>query len=288
MSDQQQPSNVVTEEVEAWLEYQTTYNSEELLRGDGNHPDEIDALRKFLNGTLTAEEAAVAITAPISRGGNPPGEQYRLWGLLADAIAEHGQEVSRKSLDLLIAIVALPRTPELDWSNLTKFSNFWSDMYGSQHQGPPQWEYGKEGLLSEERKAELCGLYVDEGVAEANMWLELPDALGPELGYDALNLSCSGREGLYIYVHYIHGWLKTAGLQLRRQMELAKVMSLKKSTFGDYAEATMEEHWIAWEAALAELGEEESPLPSSSKQVAKECLATMQDARRQDLRTAKA
>lgn len=232
------PTSLPTE-VEAWLLYQTSYTSKELDNGDGNHPDEIDALRKLLDGTYTTQQAAVAITAPLAREEYRPLQQYRLWGLLVDAISEQGQIVSQKSLELLLAIEALPPTPQIAWSDLTIFGNLWSDMNSSQFHGSPPWEHGQEGVLADERSAELCRLYQDQGVAEASMWLRIPDAISPNHGYEVLNLSRSGRPGLYVYVYQIRGWLRVAGLQLRGKMQLDKVMKLVKKRSEGFANATM-------------------------------------------------
>ncbi|CZT20088.1 uncharacterized protein RCC_05945 [Ramularia collo-cygni] len=275
-------------EVEAWLQEQTTYPREELLRGDGNHPDEIDAMRKFLVGTLTAHDAAAAIIHSITLEDDPPHEVYRLWGLLAATLVELGREVGRKSLDLLAAIQQLPDattpTGTIKWSDLPGFGNMWYDSHSMHMDGSPPWESGREGILTRERETVLRDLYEDGGAAEASIWLRIPNVINPNLGYEVLNLSRSGRACLFINLHQVHGWLKIAGPQLRLDRPLDEVMRLERKAWGEYADATMEEHWHDWEKALAELSKDDSTLPQESRKVAGECLAMMQDARLQDPR----
>jgi hypothetical protein len=271
--------------IEAWLQEMTTWNAMELDRGDGYHPDEVQAMRSFLNGSMNAHKAAVAITRPIMLETDPNSKLYRLWGFFADALVEQGQEVGRKSLDLLAAVQALPKettpTAEIDWPDLKGFGSMWFDLHSLHFHGPPPWESGKEGIMTEEREKILRSLYEDTGLAEAAIWLRIPNAIDSSLGYEVLNLSRSGRAGLYIQIHQIRGWLKVAGPQLWRDKAMDEVGHYLEKAWTGYIDAPMSEHWAAWEAALVKLSGETSsfPFPPASRQVALDCLVLISDAK---------
>lgn len=277
-----QPTDIMNSTLEAWLQEVTAQTSHELECGDGNDPDIINAMRSFLNGSVTASQAAVAITRPIAFDDDPPSKTYRLWGLLGDSIGDRGLEASQKSIDLLAAVKALPPTPQIDWSDLNQFGHMWHDGHSLSYD-PGPWED-----LAEERKVTLCQAREEVGIAEASMWLRNLDAIDPNQGYEVLNLACLGRPGIQMFLHQIYSWLKVAGLQLRLGKEPDATMTLPKvGTARNLASITMEEHWADWENGLMGLGGEGSSLLADTKILAAECLQLMRDATKQDPRSSK-
>ena len=78
-----------------------------------HHPDEVNTLKKYLNGEFTSvTEAAYAITRPAETSSHPLEAQYSLWGLLTDAFLELPASQTMALFNLEEAIERLP-TPEL-------------------------------------------------------------------------------------------------------------------------------------------------------------------------------
>jgi hypothetical protein len=270
---------MISASLEAWLQEETAKSPEEIENGDGRHPDEVQALRSFLNDDITASEAARALTLPLTLEADPRSQLYRIWGLLADAIVEHGQEVGQKLVDVLAAVQKLPKTvtasTEIDWSQLPGFGHMWFDCHSLHFHGPNPWESGREGTLTEERVKSLCQLYEDLGKMEALIWLRVPNAINPDLGYEVLNLSRSGRAGLYVIIYQIRAWLKVAGRELWKHKAPDEIRQYSGSARAKRMDAPMAEHWAAWEEALVELSGLDGPLPEESRKVAVDCLELM-------------
>ncbi|SMR41511.1 unnamed protein product [Zymoseptoria tritici ST99CH_3D1] len=277
-------------EIEAWLQEETAQTDEELHNGDGQDPDLVQAMRSFLNGTLSADEAAVAITRPVTLDMTPGADPYivlqSLWGFLASAFVEMGQEVGLKLLDLLAAIQRMPQETtaitEIDWPDLQGFGHMWYDCHSSHFHGPPQLVHGENGVMAEERRIGLCQYLEDTGVVEANIWLRIPAAVAPDLGYSVLNMLRTNRPGLYVYIHQIHAWLKVAGPQLWKGKAMDELENWSSLAGDMRGRLPMTEHWAVWEAALVELSGDNTTLPKDSREVAADCLRLLKEAKKSD------
>lgn len=186
--------------LQTWFEAQTAPTPEAMLAGDGCHPDEARALSDYLNNYISAEETAKRITTPILNETNPPEELYRLWCLLSDDMAELTTNDRHKIVDVLSHIESLP-------------SCFWHPMGRSpgirQHvvlceqtalTRPDSWERSV-GSFGREEIDEPRRSFAAVGHAEAEMFLWGVVSAG--WGYEVLNLACSGRKGVDVFVSEI-------------------------------------------------------------------------------------
>ena len=109
---------------------------------DGCDPLEAQALKDYIRHKTSAKEAAVAITRPIETEANPPYSQYRLWGLLGDALQQLSPSLTSALVQLMGEIDQLPTTiprgssnssvpPDhvLLWRGLPGFGHQWSDEH---------------------------------------------------------------------------------------------------------------------------------------------------------------
>ena len=95
----------------------------------GCHPQEAAALKNYLRSkTMTAQEAARAITAAIKPESDPIKEFKRLWPLLIDALKDL-YDKRTKIIQLLQAIQTLPSTGDIDWNDLHFFSHLWCSRW---------------------------------------------------------------------------------------------------------------------------------------------------------------
>jgi hypothetical protein len=263
----------------AWINSQAAADDNALAAGDGCHHEEAKALCDYLSGNLNVQEAAHRIVSPILREADPSSELYRLWGLLFDALVELTDD-RQKILDLLTAMLALPPTGCIDWSQLPGFGNMWSDLNRLHLHGPAPWEKEK---WTDARKAELCQHFEAIGKAEAEMFIRGLGGIGAEWGYEVINLVCSGRAGLDVLIFEVYAWLECAGTQLRHSLNLEEARSYSRAVPGasheiqEAVSCTMAEHWQTWRKALLELSEHQSPLSVTSREVAAVCFKLMQD-----------
>ncbi|KAJ6442299.1 C6 transcription factor [Purpureocillium lavendulum] len=242
--------------------------------GDGCHGEEASSLNSYLDGTLTAQGAAVAITRPVLEEDDPPAALYRLMGLLCQALAELGDERT-KLLDLVTAIQALPATSQVDWSQLPGFGNMWSDLYRLHFHGANDWEKSDGlGLLPGAEKVELRQHYTAIGAVEAGLCLRGLGGVTSRWGYETLNLVCSGRPGVDVFLSSMFQWLAVAGTRLKRDLEPDRACSYGKRM---EVEATMAQHWETWRRAFLQLSEGDDSLSVEGRELAAGCHRMMQD-----------
>ena len=109
---------------------------------DGCHPDEAHSLQSYLNGRITTQEAARAITRPLLSADKPAADQTRLWNLLQDALVDLSADSVPRLIDLLHAIEDLPdpdfsskptgnasQSSQFTWKGLPNFGHLWSDVH---------------------------------------------------------------------------------------------------------------------------------------------------------------
>jgi hypothetical protein len=261
----------------AWIRSQTAEDGSALAAGDGCHHEEAKALSEYLSGNLLVQEAAERIVSPVLMEADPPSGLYRLWGLLSDALVELTDDHQR-ILDLLAAIQSLPPHACINWSQLSDFGHIWSDLNRLHLHGPGPWE--KESW-TEVRKAELCHHFATIGRVEAEIFSRGLGGVPADWGYEVINLVCSRRPGLDVFMFEVHAWLECAGTQLRRSLEPEEVRRYTRPVSGarnglqEAVSCTMEQHWQTWREALLELSGDQSPLSVESRRLAAVCSPLM-------------
>ncbi|KAI8721709.1 hypothetical protein NCS52_00313100 [Fusarium sp. LHS14.1] len=195
---------------EEWILSQAAPTKEELYAGDGCHLDEAICLIDYLNGNITAQEAATAITKPVLQEDDPQEQLYRLMALLCEAPIELSADRD-KLYDLLFAIQALPPEAGINWVDLPGFASMWCDLLRLGFDGTDTWE-GES--LSPDRKAELRQHFEAVGTVEAELYMRDLGGVSDIWAYEIINQGCSGRPGLDIVITGIHAWLKVAGSKL--------------------------------------------------------------------------
>lgn len=265
---------------ETWYQSKTAPTEAALSAGDGCHPDEANALRNFLKGEYSVQEAAKKITEPIFSEANPKENLYRLWAFLCDALVELSDEECQKTIELLSAIEQLPsNTQNLEWKGLPGFGNMWHDLYQMHLDGPCTWE---KDVLTNSRREDLRQHFRRIGEAEAQLCLRSIGDIPLSWGFDVVNLLAQNRNGLNILLSEVEVWLEVAGEELKGEFgrssemrwysrRLAGDMKGKQESVG----ASLAEHWSIWKAKLLELSREESRLTDEGRKLAKRCYDRM-------------
>lgn len=252
---------------------QTATTPEALAAGDGCHPDKGRALSDYLNNSISARETARRITAPLLHEHNLPKQLYRLWGLLSDGMAELTTDDRHKRVNLLSHIQPLPPASGIQWSDLPGFGSMWDSLNRLHLHGPDSWERSV-GLFGREEIDELRRTFAAIGHAEAELFLRgmVPSGWGNEV----LNLACSNRLGVDVFLSEIFAWLGTAGGKLREEMVRSENTvlrftrplpdSVRRENMA--VEATLAEHWLSWKEALLRLSREGSELSDEGRRIA--------------------
>lgn len=257
---------------QAWFESKAAPTAEAVAAGDGCHPDEAQALADYLNGAVSIHEAAKRITSPILAEADPPQETYRLWGLLCEALVELNDEERHKTLDLLSAIQSLPSSSALAWSRLTGFASMWDTLYRLHLHGPDGWE-GELETLSDDRKSRLRRFFSSVGTAEAEMFVRgFSTVVEADWGFKVLNLACSERRGVEIFLNEIYAWLKVAGFKLQGDL---KPEHQGESDEWKTGNTTTTKHWLRWEKALSDLSKQDGKLSEEGRMLAAQCYDCM-------------
>jgi hypothetical protein len=253
---------------------------EAVLAGDGCHPDEAQALNDYLNGSISVEEAARKITAPILNESDPLEELYRLWSLLSEGMVELSTEDRLKIIDLSTHIEALPSAHGIQWADLPGFGSMWDTLNRLHLHGSDSWERSF-GSFEKEQVDDLRNTFAATGYAEADMFLR--DIVPAGWGYAVLNLACSGRPGLDVFVSEIFAWLDTAGEKLKEEkarsektvLRFTRPVSNSPTHENKAVEATLAEHWNSWKEALLRLSQEGSGLSDEGRTIAGRCIELM-------------
>lgn len=236
---------------QAWFDEQTAPTTEVLLAGDGCHPDEARALNDYLCESTSAEEAARKTTAPILKETSPPEELYRIWGFLSDGLVKLSTDDRHKMVNLLFHIQSRPPRSDIVWAQLPGFGSMWDSLNRLHLHGTDAWER-YVGSFAPEEIDELRQTFATIGHTEAEMILR--GVVPADWGYQVLNLTCSGRLGLDVFVSEIFAWLETAGKELRLEKAKSETTvlrftrpipnSLRRENMA--VEETLAEHWNSW------------------------------------------
>jgi hypothetical protein len=260
---------------QAWFDSKVAPTMEAVLAGDGCHSDEARALSEYLNRSISAEETARRITAPMLHE-NPPKELYRLWALLSEGLVELNADDRHKILDLLSQIEALPPASGIQWADLPDFGSMWDTLNRLHLHGMDSWERSIE-IFKQEEIDELRKTFTAIGHAEAEMFLR--GIVPADWGYAVLNLACPERLGLDVFVSEIFAWLDTAGEKLKEEkirsektvLRFTRPVPNSPTRENMAVEATLGEHWTSWKQALLRLSQATSGLSDEGMRIAGRC-----------------
>lgn len=261
-----------------WLKAHAT-PAGETAQGENYYTDDVDCLIDYLEGNITAEEAALSITQDLLDEVNPPTQLYRFMGLLCEALVEFKNDRERL-LELLAAIKRIP-PEEINWPALPGLLPVWSDLYRLHTRGPNGWEVIGEPL-PDNKKAELRRRYEEIGTVEATLYVRELGGVTENWGYELLNLASLRRPGLDVVIGEIHAWLTIAGTKLVKDLDPDEVRNWPRPVLGGQpgqrlsVEATMAQHWEAWRGSLLQISEEKDFLSVEARRLARECHVMMQ------------
>ncbi|KAJ4254513.1 hypothetical protein NW762_010112 [Fusarium torreyae] len=255
-----------------WILSEVAPTIQDLEQVNGYHLDEAICLINYLEGKLSAHSAAEQITAAVLHEADPPGELYRIWALLGNACQVLGNDFE-KLLDLLGAIQRLDQTDEIDWTQLPGFRYCWNELFGNL----PEMDWN----IDEQRDFEgnednLRSLFKTVGTVEAGLFVREIGGFTKFWGYNILNLICSARFGLEVFITQIHAWLEIAGPKLAATIQPHQVKSYTRAVKGRpdktyEIQATMAEHWEHWKKTFLQVSHDEGFLSAEARQLAAEC-----------------
>jgi hypothetical protein len=243
-----------------WLNSKIASTATALKAGDGCHPEEAQALSDYLHNSITAEQAAERITSHLLNEPKPAEETYRVWALICEALVELNPKYRPKILKLLSQIQTLPPKFGIQWAELPGFASMWATLYRLHLHGPDGWENEVESL-DEGRVHELRQHFEAVGRVEAEMLVRGFDAVTSEhWGFEVLDLVCSDRAGLDIFLSQVLAWLEVAGHKLRDKAQ---------------SEETSAERWTQWKQDVLRLSQEGRGLSNVGRGLAAQCYELM-------------
>lgn len=181
-----------------------------------------------------------------------------------------------KIVGLLSQTEALPPQSGIRWADLPGFSSMWDTLHRLHLHGSDSWERSV-GSFKQEEIDELRQTFAAIGRAEAEMFFR--GMVLADWGYEVLNLACSERLGLEIFVSEIFAWLETAGEKLKEEKARSETAVLRftrpvpdsPSRENMAVEAALTEHWESWKEALLGLSQEGSGLSDEGRRIAHRC-----------------
>ncbi|KAH7148218.1 hypothetical protein EDB81DRAFT_650378 [Dactylonectria macrodidyma] len=240
-----------------WIQSQVSTDKEALAAGDGCHKDEAKCLDDYLDGKITAQEAAKTIISRVLQEADPSSEVYRLNALLCEALVEL-EDDRENLLQLLEGIQSQPSVGSIDWSHLQGFGHMWRSP------------------LSNDKRVSLCHEFEAIGTVEAALFMRGIGGVSADWGYETLNAVCLRRPGLEVFIHKARAWLRVAGVRLMQNLQPEQLKSWSRPVQGRHGrieavETPMLEHWERWKRSIMEISEEDGPLSHESREIAAEC-----------------
>ncbi|KAI0885809.1 uncharacterized protein GGS22DRAFT_162058 [Annulohypoxylon maeteangense] len=185
---------------------------------DGCHPDEAEALKKYLRHEITAEEAAHAISRPIENSSNPGEDLPRLWDLLIDALLELPLDNTKRLITLIQTIENLPE-PDMTaveegkrpahgklWRGLPGFGHLYADI----HQSTDWREEALEAEATERRR--LREYHIRKAKIEAQLVAEGLAGIPIDWGYETVTDALERKDALLdVEIPAAAEWLSIAG-----------------------------------------------------------------------------
>lgn len=255
---------------------------------DGCHPDEAQALKSYLRGELTAEQAACKITKPTETDADPGNHISNLWGFVQDALIDI-PSARGKVIQLLQEIQKLPPVDMTNkernswltdpseelWRDLPAFINLWSDTY--------RWKYTHEDFHQHEDK--YTSEHWDKVSADAHTYANIEaqflagrvDGAPADWGFmcvcDALERS---NAMLDVELPAAKEWLVIAG-QLLRDHKVSEhegyALGMQRNLW-EGGKCMSKERWAFWKERLMSARQDQR-LKEATKQAAKEALDAM-------------
>jgi hypothetical protein len=243
-----------------WIDSKIAFTIDALKAGDGCHPEEAQALSNYLHSSIIKEQAAERITRRLLDEPRPAEETYRVWALICEALVELSPKDRPRILELLSQIQALPPKFGIQWANLPGFASMWDTLYRLHLHGSDGWENEAESL-DEGRVHELRKHFEAVGLVEAELLIRGFDAVTNEhRGFEVLDLVCSNRAGLDIFLSKVLAWLEVAGQELRNKAQ---------------SEETSAERWTQWKQEVSRLSQGGRRLSNVGRGLAARCYELM-------------
>lgn len=187
---------------------------------DGCHPQEAQAMKKYLRQEMTAQEAASAITQPVVNAEDPSEDLRRLWGFLIDALIE------LPCTDLLIKLLqAIEDLPEPDMtavaeSKLPTHGKLWRGLPGFGHQYADLCQSGDwRGLFIKADAAErkrLQSYHIKKAGIEARLVVAGLAGIPIDWGYETVADALERSDALLdCEIPAAAEWLNIAGQRFR-------------------------------------------------------------------------
>lgn len=201
---------------EDWFDFQVAPDG---VDEDGCRPEEAQALKDYLRGKTTTQEAAVAITRPTEATDTPTEEIGSLWGIFENGLLELAESEVARLLQLLDAIQNLPYdegTAELKhpdiWAGLEGFGHLWLDASdkrswrGQLHEAEASGDRDRDMLQARRVKRE--GMEARLSVAKIGF-----DGLSE--GYDCLAEALEDSAAILDFeIPIVAAWLAVAARQM--------------------------------------------------------------------------
>ncbi|OTB02434.1 hypothetical protein M426DRAFT_24759 [Hypoxylon sp. CI-4A] len=189
---------------------------------DGCHPDEAEALKKYLRREIVAEEAAQSISRPIANASNPGEDLPRLWALLIDALTELPSENIEPLIALIKAIEDLPEPDMADveeskrpahgklWRGLPGFGHLYADMHQSS-------DWREDALKADATDRDrLREYHVRKAKVEARLAVAGLASIPIDWGYETVADALESSDALLDFqIPAAAKWLEIAGARFR-------------------------------------------------------------------------
>ncbi|KAI2621157.1 hypothetical protein GGR54DRAFT_600408 [Hypoxylon sp. NC1633] len=189
---------------------------------DGCHPDEAEALKKYLRQEIGAEEAAQAISQPVVNASNPGQDLPRLWDLLIDALIELPSDKIESLITLVKAIEDLPELDMADieeskrpahgklWRGLPGFGHLYADILQS-----IDWRE-KASKADATERSRLREYHVRKAEIEARLAVARLASIPIDWGYETVADALESSDALLDFqVPAAAEWLVIAGARFR-------------------------------------------------------------------------
>lgn len=237
---------------------------------EGCRPYEAEALQAYINQSLSANEAAHALTQPISATENPYDNLYHLWGLLQDALVELPETEVSRLIELLGTIQDLPSpdpSKDFSWHGLPSFGHMWSDTYKRD-----SWRRTLSTKDSAKR-AEQRAKHVRVAHVEAQLVVADVGAIPLDWGYDCIADALERKDTVLDFeIPAAAEWIAVSGKQLyvgvvqgRESWALER-----KRDFGKEEKKMSKERWGFWKERLREVGEQDEGVRDMARSAGKE------------------
>ena len=268
---------------DAWCESKYTTGAD-WRSGDTVHPEEVKIWKQYLNGTLSADDTAQALTVTLQREAEQGCKAWHPWTILDDALIELPGERHR-IIRLCHAIRGLwerptaqgTEAPSSKTNKIMDFGHLWADCHRSHMWGRTDVEKNFATLSAAHIQA-VSKEQASVGRAEAELATEgiFPITWGLETMAHLLE-----QEGVAVelYIAGVFAWLDVAAKQLWSELpQVPKQVwaSIGHRRGGIGIEDPPIRHWMFWKLRLQEI--EKADNSRDVRMYARKCLEKMEEA----------